>query len=89
MKQHGKVIAFMICLFPTAASAQVGKAPHEIPPHPEVAGAVKKIDSVVAAGPFAPNWKSLESYEIPQWYKDAKLGIFVHWGRVQRSRFWQ
>jgi alpha-L-fucosidase len=22
----------------------------------------------------------LRKYEIPQWYKDAKFGIFVHWG---------
>ena len=21
-----------------------------------------------------------ETYEIPQWYKDAKFGIFIHWG---------
>src|SRR5580692_4832234 len=24
--------------------------------------------------------ETLRKYEIPQWYKDAKFGIFVHWG---------
>ena len=48
--------------------------------HPEVAQAIKRIDAIVEKGPFAPTWQSLESYEIPQWYKDAKFGIFIHWG---------
>ena len=29
---------------------------------------------------FEPNWESLKKYEIPQWFQDAKLGIFIHWG---------
>ena len=31
-------------------------------------------------GPFRPDWGSLMKYEQPQWYKDAKFGIFIHWG---------
>ncbi|MGA8108568.1 MAG: alpha-L-fucosidase, partial [Acidobacteriaceae bacterium] len=33
-----------------------------------------------AAGPFAPNWPSLGAYRVPQWFQDAKFGIFIHWG---------
>ena len=33
-----------------------------------------------AAGKYEPTWESLAQYEIPQWYKDAKFGIFIHWG---------
>lgn len=29
---------------------------------------------------FEENWESLSNYEIPQWMKDAKFGIFIHWG---------
>jgi alpha-L-fucosidase len=29
---------------------------------------------------FEPTWESLEKHEVPEWYHDAKLGIFVHWG---------
>lgn len=31
-------------------------------------------------GPFRADWESLEKYEVPEWYKDAKFGIFIHWG---------
>lgn len=29
---------------------------------------------------YEPNWKSLDSKPVPEWYKDAKFGIFIHWG---------
>lgn len=29
---------------------------------------------------YQANWDSLRAYEIPAWFKDAKLGIFIHWG---------
>jgi len=29
---------------------------------------------------YQPNWKSIDSRPIPEWYKDAKFGIFIHWG---------
>jgi alpha-L-fucosidase len=31
-------------------------------------------------GPYRPDWATLNKYEQPQWYKDAKFGIFIHWG---------
>jgi alpha-L-fucosidase len=31
-------------------------------------------------GPFKPDWKSLEQYQVPEWYKNAKFGIWAHWG---------
>lgn len=29
---------------------------------------------------FQPNWQSLGHYTTPDWYRDAKFGIFIHWG---------
>ena len=29
---------------------------------------------------FLPTRKSLEGYQIPEWYRDAKFGIWSHWG---------
>lgn len=29
---------------------------------------------------FTPSWKSLKQYEAPEWFRDAKFGIFIHWG---------
>ncbi len=32
-------------------------------------------------GPFEADWQSLvNGYEVPEWFKDAKFGIFIHWG---------
>jgi len=41
---------------------------------------LKDVDSVNAQGPFRADWESLQKYETPEWYKDAKFGIFIHWG---------
>lgn len=29
---------------------------------------------------FEPNWESLDSRPVPDWYEEAKIGIFIHWG---------
>ena len=29
---------------------------------------------------FKPTWESLAKYTAPEWFRDAKLGIFMHWG---------
>ncbi|HTT23743.1 MAG TPA: alpha-L-fucosidase [Candidatus Sulfotelmatobacter sp.] len=41
---------------------------------------LKEVDDVDRQGPFQPDWESLQKYEVPDWYKDAKFGIFIHWG---------
>ena len=34
-----------------------------------------------ADGPFQPTWESLSSqYQTPDWFRDAKFGIWAHWG---------
>ena len=29
---------------------------------------------------YEPTWDSLDRHETPTWFRDAKLGIFIHWG---------
>jgi alpha-L-fucosidase len=29
---------------------------------------------------YQATWESLKKYEIPDWFRDAKFGIFIHWG---------
>ncbi|CAG5131393.1 unnamed protein product [Candidula unifasciata] len=29
---------------------------------------------------YEPTWESIDSRPIPQWYDEAKIGIFLHWG---------
>ncbi|WP_321519245.1 alpha-L-fucosidase [uncultured Bacteroides sp.] len=31
-------------------------------------------------GKFEPTWESLKQYEVPEWYRNAKFGIWAHWG---------
>ncbi|WYT57935.1 alpha-L-fucosidase [Paenibacillus sp. FSL K6-1217] len=38
------------------------------------------IDETIKNGPYKDNWESLSAYEVPQWYRQAKFGIFIHWG---------
>ncbi len=32
------------------------------------------------AGKFQPTWDSLKQYQVPEWFRDAKFGIWAHWG---------
>ena len=41
---------------------------------------LRRVERRASAGPFRPDWESLASYQVPDWYKDAKFGIFIHWG---------
>lgn len=39
-----------------------------------------QVGRVISAGPFDATWESLRAFTVPEWYKDAKFGIFIHWG---------
>ena len=32
--------------------------------------------------PYEPSWESLKSHRDPQWFRNAKFGIYTHWGPV-------
>jgi alpha-L-fucosidase len=34
----------------------------------------------VASAPYEADWASLDRRPIPEWFLDAKFGIFIHWG---------
>lgn len=44
------------------------------------AAVLKRARTMAANGPFRPDWPSLQTYQPPLWYQDAKFGIFIHWG---------
>ena len=50
----------------------------------------KGNDSVIAEGKFKPTDESLKTYECPEWFRDAKFGIWSHWGpqAVPRQGDW-
>jgi alpha-L-fucosidase len=41
---------------------------------------VSTTDEPMVAGKFAPTWESLKQYQCPGWFRDAKFGIWAHWG---------
>ena len=41
---------------------------------------VQTTHEPIAAGPFQPTWESLQQYRYPDWFRDAKFGIWAHWG---------
>jgi alpha-L-fucosidase len=58
---------------------------------PMKTGAVRKLLVLLALcsplmaladGPYAPDWESLKAHKDPEWFRDAKLGIYTHWGPV-------
>lgn len=53
----------------------------------ERAALLKEVDNTSHQGPFRADWESLQKYEAPEWYKDAKFGIFIHWGAYSVPAF--
>jgi len=44
----------------------------------------------IADGPFKPTDESFQQYKYPEWFRDAKLGFWAHWGpqAVPRQGDW-
>ena len=34
----------------------------------------------ITKGKFKPTWESLQTYQVPAWYQNAKFGMWAHWG---------
>lgn len=44
-------------------------------------GACATMPDAPTTGPFKPTWDSLAAgYKTPEWFRDAKFGIWSHWG---------
>lgn len=41
---------------------------------------LRQIEEVIERGPYKDNWDSLSAHQTPEWFKEAKFGIFIHWG---------
>ena len=41
---------------------------------------VSTVQEPMADGKFQPTWDSLKQYQVPDWFRDAKFGIWAHWG---------
>jgi alpha-L-fucosidase len=57
-------------------------APQKLPGIPDSWDGVSMKSSLVGlngSGPYEATWDSLLQYEAPEWYQDAKFGIWAHW----------
>jgi len=41
---------------------------------------VETTTEPIAHGKFQATWQSLQQYKVPEWYRNAKFGIWAHWG---------
>ena len=41
---------------------------------------ILETDEPMQTGRFEPNWQSMHQYQVPEWFKNAKFGIWAHWG---------
>jgi len=41
---------------------------------------LQTIEETIQTGPYKDTWDSLSRFHVPAWYRDAKFGIFIHWG---------
>jgi len=39
----------------------------------------KNYEVPMTKGPFEPTWESLSKFQCPEWFRDAKFGIWSHW----------
>ena len=74
MTTHHLLALPLAALVGLTACPGVESAP-EAPPTPVTADALP-----IAPGPFKPTWESLRQYQVPAWFRDAKFGIWAHWG---------
>lgn len=51
---------------------------------------VSEAQEPMKVGAFQPTWESLRTYQVPEWFKNAKFGIWAHWGAqcVEGSGDW-
>lgn len=46
-----------------------------------------RINAAASAGVFQPSWSSLAAYKVPDWFRNAKFGMWAHWGPQCQPEF--
>ncbi len=67
MKIISSIVVFLLCSF--MLKAQENKMV-----------TVNTDKEPIAPGKFEPTWESLSQYKVPDWFRNAKFGIWAHWG---------
>jgi alpha-L-fucosidase len=72
-----KTLVSLLGLF---AVGSISTVAHAIPSNATPTVIVSTAAEPMAPGKFVPTWQSLEQYQVPEWFRDAKFGIWAHWG---------
>ena len=70
-----------LVLFVLMASSALAQVPANVERQLQV------VDRTVSAGPFHDDYDSLKQMKVPEWFRDAKFGIFIHWGAYSVPAF--
>ena len=62
------MMTLAVCCGMTVAMAQTYQVP------------VSEQHEKMLTGKYQPTWTSLETHQTPEWFRDAKFGIWAHWG---------
>jgi len=62
-----------------ASTTQTAPGDNQDYPH-KIRTQLDTVDAKIRRGPFHADWGSLAAYRSPEWFSDAKFGIFLHWG---------
>lgn len=63
-----KMMTLAVCCAFSAAMAQTYQVP------------VSEQHEQMLKGKYQPTWESLQTHPTPEWFRDAKFGIWAHWG---------
>ena len=72
------MMAVTICAGTSIAMAQPHAAGY-VRPHSEVEANKPTTDVAVETGAYTADWNNLAAWECPDWFRDAKFGIWAHW----------
>jgi alpha-L-fucosidase len=78
-KSHLNIFTLILCGF--CLAMEILLPAQSEPTDTDKTNSTTAVASTASSGRFQPNWESISSqYQVPEWYRDAKFGIFIHWG---------
>ena len=71
---------FLLILSMAALAATAFAQSNTADPDPSFKVRVNTAKEPIATGEWQPTVESLSAWECPEWFRDAKFGIWAHWG---------
>ena len=80
MKSHisqkkGAIIAYIFSCFVSLSSNTIAQITD-----PDFIYKISENAEKMKEGKFKPTWESLQQYQVPEWFRNAKFGMWTHWG---------